>query len=152
MRGIPTIRKIELNGQHRASLVVKDRITSTTVVCGQPTAITRRIMSDLRQKDFNFSCSSTNGERMLQPPELTPKSWVDPTRETIAMKTQQLIDVRLTRQLSVPPQPVFDAWTDSKTAGKWLFSVGKCSYVEINARVDGWLYGAGGRDRAKTPL
>jgi hypothetical protein len=74
-------------------------------------------MSDLRREDFNFSCSSTNGERMLQPPESTPKSWVDPTRETIAMKTKQLIDVRLTRPFSVPPQRVFDAWTDSKTAG-----------------------------------
>jgi uncharacterized protein YndB with AHSA1/START domain len=113
------------------------------------TAITRRIMSNLRQKDFNFSCSSTNGERMLQPPESTPKSWVDPTRETIAMKTKQLMDVRLTRQFSVPPQRVFDAWTDSKTAGKWLFAVGQSSCVEIDARVGGWFYVAGRRNGQK---
>src|SRR5947208_587984 len=109
MRGIPTILKIELNGQHRASLVVKDLITSTTVVCGQPKAIIRLIMSDLIQKEVNISSSSTIEELMLQPPELTPKSCVDPTRETIAMKTKQLIDVPLTRQFSVPPLRVFDA-------------------------------------------
>ena len=86
---------------------------------------------------------------MLQPPELTPKSWVDPTRETIAMKTKQLIDVRLTRQFSVPPQRVFDAWTDSKTAGKWLFAVGQSSCVEIDARVGGWFYVAGRRNGQK---
>jgi hypothetical protein len=76
---------------------------------------------------------------MLQPAESTPKSWVDPTRETIAMETKQLIDVRLTRQFRVPPQRVFDAWTDSKTAGKWLFAAGQSSCVEIDARVGGWF-------------
>src|SRR4029450_11077249 len=94
-------------------------------------------------RGFNFSCSSTKGERMLQPAESTPKSWVDPTRETIASETKQLIDVRLTRQFRVPPQRVFDAWTDSKTAGKWLFAAGQSSWVEIEARGGGGGFNAG---------
>jgi uncharacterized protein YndB with AHSA1/START domain len=65
------------------------------------------------------------------------------------MKTKQLIDVRLTRPFSVPPQRVFDAWTDSKTAGKWLFAVGQSSCVEIDARVGGWFYVAGRRNGQK---
>lgn len=86
---------------------------------------------------------------MLQPAGSTPKSWVDSTRETIAMDIKQLIDVRLTRQFSVPPQRVFDSWTDSKTAGKWLFAAGQSSCVEIDARVGGWFYAAGRRKGQK---
>ena len=65
------------------------------------------------------------------------------------METKQLIDVRLTRQFSVPPQRVFDAWTNSKTAGKWLFAAGQSSCVEIDARVGGWFYIAGRRNGQK---
>jgi uncharacterized protein YndB with AHSA1/START domain len=59
------------------------------------------------------------------------------------METKQLIDVRLTRQFSVPPERVFDSWTDSKTAGKWLFAAGQSRCVEIDARIGGWFYVAG---------
>jgi uncharacterized protein YndB with AHSA1/START domain len=86
---------------------------------------------------------------MLQPAGSTPKSWVDSTSETIAMEIKQLIDVRLTRQFSVAPQRVFDSWTDSKTAGKWLFAAGQSSCVEIDARVGGWFYAAGRRKGQK---
>ena len=82
---------------------------------------------------------------MLQPAGPRPMSWGDLTRETIAMETKQLIDVRLTRQFSVPPERVFDSWTDSKTAGKWLFAAGQSRCVEIDARIGGWFYVAGRR-------
>jgi uncharacterized protein YndB with AHSA1/START domain len=65
------------------------------------------------------------------------------------MDTKQLINVRLTRQFSVPSQRIFDAWTDSKTAGKWLFAAGQSSCVEIDARAGGWFYIAGRRNGQK---
>jgi uncharacterized protein YndB with AHSA1/START domain len=100
-------------------------------------------------RGLNFSCSSTPGERIVQAAESTPKWWFGPTRETIAMETKQLIDVRIARQFSVPPQRLFDAWTDSKTAGKWLFAAGQSSCVEIDARAGGWFYVAGRRNGEK---
>jgi uncharacterized protein YndB with AHSA1/START domain len=65
------------------------------------------------------------------------------------MEIKQLIDVRLTRQFSVPPQRVFDSFTDSKTAAKWLFAARQSSCVEIDARVGGWFYVAGRRKGQK---
>jgi uncharacterized protein YndB with AHSA1/START domain len=148
MRGIRTTRKIELNGQHCTSLVAQDRITSTAVLCGQHSDHTSNHVR-FEARGFNFSCSWIKGERMLQPAGSTPKSWVDPTRETIAMEPKQLIEVRVTRQFSVPPERIFDSWTDSKTARKWLFAAGQSRCVEIDARVGGWFYVAGQRKGQK---
>ena len=58
------------------------------------------------------------------------------------MDTKQLISARVTRQFSSSPQRIFDAWLDSKTAGKWLFATtgGHIVCVEIDARAGGWFY------------
>jgi activator of Hsp90 ATPase-like protein len=103
-------------------------------------------------RGLNFSCSSTAGERIVQAAKSTPKWWFGPTRETIAMETKQLIDVRVARQFSVPPKRLFDAWTDSKTAGKWLFAAGQSSCVEIDARAGGWFYSQGGATVRKSNM
>jgi uncharacterized protein YndB with AHSA1/START domain len=51
-------------------------------------------------------------------------------------------NVRVTRQFSDFPQRIFDAWLDSKIAGKWLFATaaGRIVCVEIDGRVGGWFY------------
>ena len=59
------------------------------------------------------------------------------------MDSKQPTKVRLTRQFGVSPQRVFDAWTDSKMAGSWLFAAGQSLCVEIDARAGGWFYVAG---------
>ena len=69
-----------------------------------------------------------------------------PTLRTIAMDTQQPIKARVTRQYGASPQHIFDAWTDSKTAGKWLFAAEQSICVEIDARAGGWFYIAGRRN------
>ena len=59
------------------------------------------------------------------------------------LNTRNSIEVCVTRQFSVSPRVIFDAWTISQTAGKWLFAAG---HVEIDARAGGWFYLAGRRN------
>jgi uncharacterized protein YndB with AHSA1/START domain len=55
---------------------------------------------------------------------------------------EQRANARATRQFRASPQRVFDAWLDSKTAGKWLFAsgMGQIICVEIDGRAGGWFY------------
>lgn len=62
------------------------------------------------------------------------------------MDTQQPTKARVTRQFGASPQYIFDAWTNSKTAGKWLFAAEQSICVEIDARAGGWFYIAGRRN------
>ena len=50
-----------------------------------------------------------------------------------------MVQVRVTRCFSAPPEQVFDAWLDVERAGKWLFAApsGQMVRVEIDARVGG---------------
>jgi uncharacterized protein YndB with AHSA1/START domain len=67
---------------------------------------------------------------------------------TISMGLDQSINARVSRRFSASPQLVFDAWLDSRTAGKWLFATarGQIVCVEIDARPGGWFYIVEGRD------
>jgi uncharacterized protein YndB with AHSA1/START domain len=60
----------------------------------------------------------------------------------LAMDIEQWVNARVTRHFNAPPQRVFDAWLDSKTAGEWLFAtaMGQIIRVEIDARAGGWFY------------
>ena len=69
-----------------------------------------------------------------------------PPRGTIDTDAKQPVKIRLARRFGVSPQRVFDAWTDSKAAGRWLFGAGASICVEIDARVGGWFYVAGRRN------
>src|SRR6266446_8140161 len=59
----------------------------------------------------------------------------------ISIDLEQSINARVTRRFSASPQRVFDAWLDSRTAGKWLFATasGQIACVEIDARAGGWF-------------
>jgi uncharacterized protein YndB with AHSA1/START domain len=61
---------------------------------------------------------------------------------TISIGLDQSINARVNRRFSASPQLVFDAWLDSKTAGKWLLATarGQIVCVEIDARPGGWFY------------
>jgi uncharacterized protein YndB with AHSA1/START domain len=61
---------------------------------------------------------------------------------TISIDLEQSINARVTRRFSASPQRVFDAWLDSRTAGKWLFATarGQIVCVEIDACAGGWFY------------
>ena len=60
----------------------------------------------------------------------------------IAMDNDERLTVRVTRRFSTPPERVFDAWLDARTAGQWLFATanGRSECVEIDARAGGWFY------------
>jgi uncharacterized protein YndB with AHSA1/START domain len=60
----------------------------------------------------------------------------------IAMDNDERLTVRVTRRFSTPPERVFDAWLDARTAGQWLFATagGQSECVEIDARAGGWFY------------
>ena len=49
------------------------------------------------------------------------------------------VEVRVTRRLDASPERVFDAWLDSRSAGKWLFATpeGQMVRVEIDPRAGG---------------
>jgi uncharacterized protein YndB with AHSA1/START domain len=57
------------------------------------------------------------------------------------MDTLLSAKAHVTRHFSAPPQRVFDAWLDSKTAAKWLFarSTAQITSAEIDPRVGGWF-------------
>src|SRR5262249_57567322 len=76
---------------------------------------------------FNFSCaSSRDGERTMQVAESRVGPGFGPSlgMGITDMDAKQPVKIRLARRFGVPPQRVFDAWTDSKTAGQWLFPPG----------------------------
>jgi uncharacterized protein YndB with AHSA1/START domain len=60
----------------------------------------------------------------------------------IAMDNDERMTVRVTRRFSTPPERVFDAWLDARTAGQWLFATasGQSECVEIDPRAGGWFY------------
>ena len=49
------------------------------------------------------------------------------------------VSVRVARRFEQPPERVFDAWLDPKSAGKWLFATpaGQMVRVEIDPRASG---------------
>ena len=53
---------------------------------------------------------------------------------TISIDFEQGINARVSRRFRTSPQRVFDAWLDSRIAGKWLFA------TAIDACAGGWFY------------
>ena len=56
--------------------------------------------------------------------------------------------LRVTKRYGTPPRPVFDAWIDPATAGRWLFATASrpMTRVQIDARVGGAFRVVGERD------
>jgi uncharacterized protein YndB with AHSA1/START domain len=61
---------------------------------------------------------------------------------------EQYANAQVIRHFRAPPERIFDAWLDSKTASNWLFAsaTGQIVCVEIDGRVGGWFYIAHRRD------
>src|SRR5262249_42184262 len=150
-----TFRKIEKNRQNCTSLLVDTRIYAPPrsrmgSAHDDARAMTARRASNrvrFEAGGFNFSCaSSRDGERTMRVAESRAGPGFGPPLGTIDMDAKQPVKIRLAHRFGVPPQRVFDAWTDSKTAGQWLFPAGASICVEIDARAGGWFYIAGRRN------
>jgi uncharacterized protein YndB with AHSA1/START domain len=55
------------------------------------------------------------------------------------MDTKSNVTARVTRRFIAPPERVFDAWLDARTAAKWLFATpaGQMVRAEVDPRVGG---------------
>jgi len=58
---------------------------------------------------------------------------------TLPSHSPSKVTIQVTRDFTVPPERVFDAWLDPKSAGHWLFATpaGRIKRVEIDGRVGG---------------
>jgi uncharacterized protein YndB with AHSA1/START domain len=127
-------RKIGLKSQNQASLVAAEiSISSASDNTGD---IAEQIMSNLRQADLFFSCTSSKMNH-----KESALGTRDYPREIAGVEIKPAVKVGVTRRLRATPQRVFRAWVDSEAAGKWLFAkAGEIVCAEIDARAGGWFY------------
>ena len=55
------------------------------------------------------------------------------------MTANEPLNIEISRKFGFPPERIFDAWLDARTAGQWLFATpnGKMTCVEIDPVVGG---------------